>query len=69
MIKTAADHGYSTELLSSVERVNVAQKSSLVRKVKARFGDDLEGRLFGVWGLAFKPETDDMREVPAIEII
>ena len=69
MIKTAADHGYSTDLLSSVERVNAAQKSSLVRKVKARFGDDLEGRVFGVWGLAFKPETDDMREAPAIEII
>ncbi|MBR5968911.1 MAG: UDP-glucose/GDP-mannose dehydrogenase family protein [Lachnospiraceae bacterium] len=69
LIKTAGDFGYESKLLQSVEDVNHAQKSVIVRKVKERFGEDLSGRVFAVWGLAFKPDTDDMRESPAITVI
>lgn len=69
LIKTAKQFGYESSLLQSVEKVNHAQKEVLVRKVKDRFGEDLKGRTFATWGLAFKPDTDDMRESPAITII
>ncbi len=69
LIRTAGEYGYEPKLLQSVEDVNHAQKSVLVRRVTERFGDDLSGRTFAVWGLAFKPDTDDMRESPAIVII
>ncbi len=69
LIRTAESFGYESKLLQSVEDVNKAQKEVLVRKVKEKFGDDLSGRTFAVWGLAFKPDTDDMRESPAITII
>lgn len=69
LIKTAGECGYQPKLLQSVEDVNHAQKEVLVRKVKERFGDDLTGRVLTVWGLAFKPDTDDMRESPAITIL
>lgn len=69
LIKTSESYGYSASLLQSVENVNHAQKEVLVRKVKERFGDDLSGKVFATWGLAFKPDTDDMRESPAITII
>lgn len=69
LIKTADEYGYNAKLLQSVENVNHAQKEVLVRKVKKRFGNDLSPRTFGVWGLAFKPDTDDMRESPAITIL
>jgi UDPglucose 6-dehydrogenase len=57
------------ELLEAVESVNERQKSVLVDKVVARFGDDLAGRCFAMWGLAFKPNTDDMREAPSRVIV
>ena len=57
------------KVLGAVESVNDAQKRTLVDKVVARFGPDLSGRRFAVWGLAFKPGTDDMREAPSISII
>lgn len=69
LIKTAGQYGYESKLLQSVEDVNHAQKQVLVRKVKERFGDDLAGKTFASWGLAFKPDTDDMRESPAITIL
>jgi len=69
LIRTASKYGYQSQLLEAVEDVNHRQKMVLVRKVKERFGDDLSGRTFAVWGLAFKPETDDMREAPAITLI
>lgn len=69
LIKTAEDFGYKSKLLISVEDVNHAQKEVLVKKVKERFGDDLSNHTFATWGLAFKPDTDDMRESPAITII
>jgi UDPglucose 6-dehydrogenase len=66
---TAESYGYSPELISSVEHVNERQKMVIAQKVVERFGENLEGKTFAVWGLAFKPETDDMREAPAIYII
>ena len=69
LINTARQFNYEPRLLQSVEDVNAHQKHVLADKVKARFGDDLNGRMFAVWGLAFKPETDDMREAPSITII
>lgn len=69
LIKTAESYGYESKLLQSVEDVNNTQKEVLVKKVKKRFGDDLTGFAFATWGLAFKPDTDDMRESPAITII
>lgn len=69
LIKTAGQYGYESKLLQSVEDVNHAQKQVVVGKVKRRFGSNLEGLTFAVWGLAFKPDTDDMRESAAITII
>lgn len=67
--KTAEEHGYTAQLIQSVEEVNNRQKFVIANKVVKRFGEDLSGKTFAVWGLAFKPETDDMREAPAIYII
>jgi UDPglucose 6-dehydrogenase len=69
VIKTAASYDYEFHILKAVERVNAAQKQLMVTQVKARFGEDLSGMTFAMWGLAFKPRTDDMREAPALEII
>lgn len=67
--KTAQDYGYKASLISAVEEVNNIQKLSIANKVISRFGDDLSNMKFGVWGLAFKPGTDDMREAPSIYVI
>ncbi|SDL39573.1 UDP-glucose dehydrogenase family protein [Kriegella aquimaris] len=67
--KTAEEHGYKAELIKSVEDVNDRQKLVIAKKVIDRFGEDLKGKTFAIWGLAFKPETDDMREAPAIYTI
>ncbi|NHF61542.1 UDP-glucose/GDP-mannose dehydrogenase family protein [Flavobacteriaceae bacterium TP-CH-4] len=67
--KTAEEYGYTARLISSVEEVNNKQKMVIANKVINRFGEDLRNRTFAVWGLAFKPETDDMREAPSIYII
>lgn len=67
--KTALENGYDARLIGAVEAVNESQKMVIAKKVVARFGEDLSGKTFAVWGLAFKPETDDMREAPAIYII
>ena len=69
LIKTAGEQGYRTRLLQSVEDVNNDQKSVLVHKIKQRFGNDLGEKTFAVWGLAFKPDTDDMRESAAVTVI
>lgn len=63
------ENGYSFEILDAVMRVNRDQRFHFVRKVKQQFGTDLSGKTFGVWGLAFKPGTDDIREAPSIDII
>jgi len=67
--KTAVDHGYVPRILRAVELVNQDQKKVLGAKVVVRFGEDLKARTFAVWGLAFKPETDDMREASALTLI
>ncbi|MGL4208006.1 MAG: UDP-glucose dehydrogenase family protein, partial [Candidatus Adiutrix sp.] len=69
LMATATSLGYSPKLIEAVEAVNEAQKLVLVKKVLARFGENLKGKQFGIWGLAFKPGTDDMREAPSINII
>jgi UDPglucose 6-dehydrogenase len=69
LIRTAAASGNRLHVLEAVEAVNTAQKNVLVDKITTRFGGDLNGRTFGVWGLAFKPNTDDMREAPSRVIL
>ena len=69
LMKTAKKSGYTPRLISAVEEVNNAQKLVITQKIITRFGEDLTGFSFGIWGLSFKPGTDDMREAPAIYII
>ncbi|MDO9304106.1 MAG: UDP-glucose/GDP-mannose dehydrogenase family protein [Sulfuricurvum sp.] len=69
LAKTAKDFGYTPRILDAVEAVNYDQKHVISNKVFNRLGKDLSGKVFAVWGLAFKPETDDMREASAITII
>lgn len=69
LAKTSKDHGYTPKLLDAVEEVNYAQKKVLSDKVFKKFGEDLSGMTFAVWGLSFKPETDDMREATSITVI
>jgi UDPglucose 6-dehydrogenase len=69
VIHTAHERGMKFPLLGAVEEVNDAQKRLLVEKLVAEFGENLRGKRFAVWGLAFKPRTDDMREAPAIVVI
>jgi len=68
LVKTAEEGGYDLRILQAVERVNEHQKKWLLRKVDAHF-DDVAGKVFGVWGLSFKPRTDDMREAPSIVVV
>jgi UDPglucose 6-dehydrogenase len=67
--KTAKEHGRDLKILDAVEAVNELQKYILVEKIEKRFGKDLKGMKFALWGLAFKPNTDDMREAPSRVII
>jgi UDPglucose 6-dehydrogenase len=69
LIKTAKEQGYNMRILNSVEDVNEAQKEVLFNKVKTHFKGDLKGKKFALWGLSFKPKTDDMREAPSLVII
>lgn len=66
---TAREHGYQPELLEAVQRVNRNQKDILMQRIREHFGADLQGRTFALWGLAFKPNTDDMREAPSRVLI
>ena len=67
--KIAEENGYNAQLIQSVEEVNNRQKLVIAEKIVKRFGEDLSGKVFALWGLAFKPETDDMREAPAIYVV
>ena len=69
LVKTASDHGYPMRILQAVEEVNEQQKSILFRKVNDYFKGDLDGKKVAIWGLSFKPETDDMREAPSLVVI
>ncbi|MBQ6344583.1 MAG: UDP-glucose/GDP-mannose dehydrogenase family protein [Methanobrevibacter sp.] len=68
LINTAETHGYEPKILSNVESVNKKQKTVLVKKVTDRFGEDLTGMTFAIWGLAFKPGTDDVREATSLVV-
>ncbi len=69
LAKSGTEHGYHFEILESVMRVNENQKTIIVPKIKDFFNGKLEGKKIGLWGLAFKPDTDDIREAPALYII
>lgn len=69
LARTAREHGFDYRLVETTMQVNERQKTVLGKKVKAYFGDSLQGKTFAIWGLAFKPETDDIREAPALELI
>lgn len=69
LIKTGDDRDYEMKVLKAVEVVNEAQKGILFKKIQKHYGNDLRGKLFGLWGLSFKPATDDMREAPSLVLI
>ncbi len=69
LIKTGQDHGVDLTIIKAVEQVNNTQKKILVQKVLNHYNGDIKGKIFSVWGLSFKPNTDDMREAPSIDII
>ena len=69
LIRTGDDLGHPLEILKAVEAVNYRQKSILFQKIVSHFGKDLSGKKFALWGLSFKPKTDDMREAPSLVMI
>jgi UDPglucose 6-dehydrogenase len=69
LVRTMREEGADASILEAVEAVNEGQKRFLLNRVADRFGEDLSGRRFAVWGLAFKPNTDDMREAPSLVTI
>ncbi len=69
IIKTADDYGYSLRLLKAVEEINAIQKTTMFNKIKKHFNNHLAGKTIAMWGLSFKPNTDDMREAPSLVII
>jgi UDPglucose 6-dehydrogenase len=69
LVHTLRGAGVDASILDGVERVNEGQKQLLLQRVVERYGEDLSGRTFAVWGLSFKPETDDMREAPSLTIV
>jgi UDPglucose 6-dehydrogenase len=69
LISSSSEVGYETRLLSSVDEVNNRQKQVLNKKIAKRFNNNLTNKVFAVWGLAFKPDTDDIRESPSIDVI
>ena len=69
LVRTADEYGHSLDILKAVEAVNYRQKEVLIKKIKSHFDSNLKGLKFAMWGLAFKPKTDDMREAPSLVII
>jgi UDPglucose 6-dehydrogenase len=69
LVQSASEAQYDFKILKAVEKVNAMQKLHLVEKIKAHYNGDLKGKHFALWGLAFKPNTDDIREAPALSII
>jgi UDPglucose 6-dehydrogenase len=69
LIRIAREHGISMSIVAAADRLNESQKLVLVRKVRSHFGKALDGKTVAIWGLAFKPNTDDIREAPALTIV
>ncbi len=69
LIHTLRAEGVDASILDGVEQVNARQKELLLERVRGRYGEDLSGRVFAIWGLSFKPETDDMREAPSLTMV
>ncbi len=69
LVRTGQEYGCAMEIVEAAHRVNQRQKTVLVTKILAKYGDDLTGKRFAIWGLAFKAKTDDMREAPAVDIV
>ncbi len=69
LVKSSAEVDYEFKILNAVEEVNESQKTYLIPKIKEHFGGDISGKNFALWGLAFKPNTDDIREAPALYLI
>jgi UDPglucose 6-dehydrogenase len=69
LVRTLNEYGIDAGILEATERVNAQQKQDMLGRVKKRFGEDLAGRTFAVWGLSFKPETDDMRDAPSLVLV
>ena len=69
LIKTAEDYNVNCDIIKSADKTNKRQRELFVKKITKKFGDDLSGKIFAIWGLAFKPKTNDMREAPSITII
>ncbi|MEA1887204.1 MAG: UDP-glucose/GDP-mannose dehydrogenase family protein [Bacteroidota bacterium] len=69
IIRTASDHGYDLKVMKAVDEVNESQKELLFHKLYSYFGNNIKGKKIGIWGLSFKPNTDDMREAPALILI
>jgi len=69
LIHSSENAGYDFQILKSVEQVNESQKKALIPKIVSHYGEDLKGKVVALWGLAFKPNTDDIREAPALELI
>jgi UDPglucose 6-dehydrogenase len=69
LIKTSGDHGHKLRVLEAVDKINEDQKGVLVKKIKKHFSDKLKNKTIAIWGIAFKPQTDDLREAPALVII
>jgi UDPglucose 6-dehydrogenase len=69
LIRTSSDNGHALNLLKAVDRINVNQKSVIVNKLKKHFSGKLKNKVIAVWGIAFKPQTDDIRDAPSLVII
>lgn len=69
ILKTGEEHGHSLSIIEAVEKVNKEQRKIMVNRILNRYRGNIEGKTFAIWGLSFKPNTDDMREAPAIDII
>ena len=69
LIKTSESHGYQSTLLEQVDAINQQQRTLFLERILEHFDNDVRGRTFGIWGLSFKPRTDDLREAPSQTII